>query len=110
MALHGGELREEGLLCWSCGRPTGIKGSVTRHDQCQNCQADLRTCRGCRHFDPTRRHQCRENIDHAVGNKDKANFCDFFQVREVIKTAGGIKRRVDDKESRRKSFDDLFED
>jgi len=43
-------------------------------------------------------------------NKDKANFCVFFQVREVIKTAGGIKRRVDDKESRRKSFDDLFED
>ena len=105
MALHGGELREEGLLCWGCGRPTGIKGSVTRHDQCQNCQADLRTCRGCRHFDPTR-----QNIDHAVRNKDKANFCDFFQVRQVIKTAGGIKSRVDDKDSRRQKFDDLFKD
>ncbi len=110
MALHGGELKEEGLLCWSCGRPSGSKGSVTRHDQCQNCLADLRTCRGCRHFDPTRRHQCRENVDHPVLNKNKANFCDFFQVREVVKGAGGIRQRTDNKESRRKNFDDLFKD
>ena len=100
----------EGLLCWKCGYVTGIKGTVTRHDQCGNCNADLRCCRGCRHFDPSRRGQCRENIDHRVGEKEKANFCDFFQVRQVIKTAGGMKARVDDKDSRRAAFDDLFED
>ena len=65
-------MKEEGLLCWNCGRPTGVTGSVTRNDQCQNCVAELRSCRGCRHFDPTRRGQCRENIDRTVANKDKA--------------------------------------
>lgn len=110
MGLDRGGKHEEGLLCWSCGTTTGIKGSVTRHEQCEKCLADLRCCRGCRHFDPTRRGQCRENIDHRIGNKEKANFCDFFQVRQVFKTAGGMKARVDDKESRRAAFDDLFED
>ena len=110
MGLHGSEMSQEGLLCWNCGRPAGMTGTVTRHDQCQQCQADLRCCRGCRHFDPTRRSQCRENIEHPVRNKEKANFCDFFQVRQVYKTAGGFKTRADDKESRRQAFDDLFED
>lgn len=89
---------------------TGIVGSVTRHDQCPKCDSDLRCCRGCRHFDPSRRAQCRENIDHRVNDKVKANFCDWFQVREVFKTAGGMKSRADDKDSRRAAFDDLFKD
>jgi hypothetical protein len=101
---------EEGLVCWNCGRTTGVTGGVVRSDQCPHCLADLRSCRGCRHFDPTRKFQCRENIDHGVGNKEKANFCDFFQVREVFKTAGGLRTRADDKESRKAKFDDLFED
>jgi len=101
---------DEGLVCWSCGRTTGKMGSVTRSDQCPNCQADLRSCRGCRHFDPSRKYQCRENVDYGVGNKEKSNFCDFFQVREVFKTAGGLRMRADDKDSRKKKFDDLFKD
>ncbi len=110
MPLHGGEMKEEGLLCWNCGRPTGIEHGVTRHDQCQNCMADLRCCRGCRHFEPGRRGQCKENIDKTIPNKEKSNFCGFFQVRQVFKGKGGLKARTDDKESRRDAFDDLFKD
>ncbi|MFQ5453057.1 MAG: hypothetical protein ACE5D6_02585 [Candidatus Zixiibacteriota bacterium] len=100
----------KGLLCWSCGKPTGIIGRVMRSDSCVDCLADLRCCRGCRHFEPTRRFQCRESIETNLPNKEKNNFCDFFQKRDAIKTPGGISSQTGSKEDRKKNFDDLFKD
>ncbi|HUV30606.1 MAG TPA: hypothetical protein VMY05_05930 [Acidobacteriota bacterium] len=100
----------EGLLCWSCGRPTGITGKVFRKDECPDCMAALRCCRGCRHFDPMRRAQCREPVETTVRDKEKPNFCDYYQQRTVVKTPGGISTITDTKDSRKKSFDDLFDD
>lgn len=103
-------MANDGLICWSCGRPTGITGAVHRNDECDSCMVSLRTCRGCRHFDPNRRYQCRETIDHLVKDKEKANFCDMFQMRNVIKGPGGISTQTDSKDSRQDRFDDLFND
>lgn len=103
-------ISEQGLLCWNCGKNTGMMGKVTRGDACPQCLADLRCCRGCRHFDPTRRFQCRERIETNIVNKEKSNFCDFYQVREAYKTAGGISHQKDSKDTRKKKFDDLFDD
>ena len=99
-----------GLLCWSCGRPTGIATRVARNDSCEQCMADLRCCRGCRHFDPSARSQCRETIDAPIPQKDKSNFCDFFQMRQAVKGPGGIMQAKDDKDDRKHGFDDLFKD
>jgi hypothetical protein len=101
---------EGGLLCWNCGRPTGILDKVMRSDQCENCLADLRSCRGCRHFDPTRRFHCRETIDSPVRDKEKSNLCDSFQMRDAIKRPGSVSASIDPKEVRKKRFDDLFDD
>ena len=103
-------MANDGLMCWNCGKPTGIQGKVMRSDSCVDCLADLRCCRGCRHFDPTRRFQCRENIEAPIANKEKNNFCDFFQMRNVVKKPGGISSQQDSKEDRKKKFDDLFKD
>jgi hypothetical protein len=71
----------------------------------------LRCCRGCRHFDPYARSQCRETIDTPIPNKEKSNFCDWFQMRTAVKRPGGITtEHTDSKDNRRKRFDDLFED
>lgn len=101
----------DGLICWNCGRPTGILHKVQRSDSCEHCLADLRCCRGCRHFDPNRRFQCKENIDRNIVEKEKANFCDFFQMRNVMKGPGGITGvKTETKEDRKKRFDSLFDD
>lgn len=96
-----------GLSCWNCGKDTGIEGKPTRLDHCESCLADLKCCRGCRFYDPFAAKQCRERIDDFVKNKEKANFCDYFQARVV-----GAKalNNVDNKDSRKKKFDDLFSD
>lgn len=94
------------LICWSCGLDTGIE-RVTRLDNCERCGSGLRSCRGCRFFDPTRRFQCRESVDQPVMPKDKANFCDFFMMRQTGKTA---QDGYQVKDQRKDSFDDLFDD
>ena len=99
-----------GLLCWSCGKPTGINGRVMRSDSCVDCLADLRCCRGCRHFDPSRNKQCRETIQSTVTNKEKNNMCDFFQKRDAIKVGGGMLNQQESKVDKKKNFDDLFKD
>lgn len=102
----------DALICWSCSRPTDITGRPARNDECPLCMAELRCCRGCRHFDPTRRYACRETVDTKVVNKEKSNFCDYFQPRLVTKKSGGIQKgtTTESKEDRRQAFDDLFDD
>lgn len=103
-------MTETGLICWNCGRPTGLTGTIGRQESCLHCTADLRCCRGCRHFDPTCPKQCREPIDTGIPNKEKSNFCDWFQVRKMIKGQGGISGPDDSKSDRKQQFDDLFND
>jgi len=38
------------------------------------------------------------------------DFCDFFQMRNVVKKPGGISTQTDSKDDRKKKFDDLFKD
>ena len=96
-----------GLTCWNCGADTEIEKGPMRSEQCGRCLADLRSCRGCRHFDPLRHFQCREKIPLNIPIKDKANYCDFYQVRLTGAAALG---RFEAKKSRKDRFDDLFED
>lgn len=103
-------MTDGGLLCWNCGKPTGITGRVMRSDQCDHCMADMRCCHGCHYFDPSRRYQCKETIEFLVKDKAKNNLCDFFQKRDATKTAGGISSQVDSKADKKKGFDDLFKD
>ncbi len=96
-----------GMTCWNCGVDTKIEGMVMRSDQCESCMADLRSCRGCRHFDPTRRFQCRESVIAPVQPKEKANFCDFFQGRL---RGSAARRNGDPAQDSKSGFDDLFKD
>ena len=39
-------MSESGLLCWNCGKATGVEGRPTRNDSCPHCLADLRFLSG----------------------------------------------------------------
>ena len=45
-----------------------------------------------------------------IPNKEKSNFCDFFQARIAVKRQGGVSYQADSKDDRKKNFDDLFKD
>jgi len=52
---------------------------IPRDAECAGCGRDLRCCRQCRHYDLSRNNQCRESEAELVVEKDRRNFCEFFE-------------------------------
>jgi len=72
----------EGLVCWRCGASLeALPVPFGRRDECPSCRADLHVCRMCRHYDPRVSKACREPVAEEVKDKDRSNFCDWFQAR-----------------------------
>jgi hypothetical protein len=91
--------------CWFCGTEAIVPGKLGRKDGCSKCRMSLKCCRNCRHFDPPAPRQCREPAAEFVGDKEGANFCEYF---EFVEKAGGS-RGNPQAEAKRK-FDALFND
>lgn len=67
--------------CWSCSSLIEVD-AVFRSDTCEKCDADLKTCRSCRHHDDRISNGCRETAADYVHDKERANFCGYFAPRE----------------------------
>ena len=67
-------------MCWKCGKPLVLNGTVSRSDVCPSCGADVRSCKNCRFYDPGAHYDCRETIDELVKDKERANFCGWFMI------------------------------
>jgi hypothetical protein len=52
-----------------------------RLDECPKCSRDLHVCRMCEFFDPRVANACREPIADEVKEKERSNFCDYFQAK-----------------------------
>lgn len=55
---------------------------------CCACGADLHVCRNCSHHDPAAYNECREPNAERVGDRDRANRCDYFVAREGTAKGG----------------------
>lgn len=69
------------LICFSCGKAVQYQGKVGRREDCPHCRADLHCCRNCQFFDRASYNECREPSADRVQEKDRSNFCDYFQPR-----------------------------
>ena len=71
-------------VCHHCGRELQVfSAKVERTAGCPYCHSDLKCCLNCRLHDPGANNQCREPQAEWQADKDKANFCEFFEFREV---------------------------
>jgi len=70
-------------LCHRCGHEVQLLSELQRTDSCRTCYSDLKCCQNCRFFDPTAHNQCREPQAEWTPDKEKANFCEFFEFRET---------------------------
>jgi len=92
--------------CHRCGRELRIGVEVARTDSCPHCYSDLKCCLNCRLHDPGAHNQCREPQAEWQTDKDKANFCEFFDFREISSLGQpGGRSGPDDA---RAAFDALF--
>ncbi len=64
--------------CWSCGH--GLQASdYGRETNCLNCSRPTRVCLNCRWYAPERTNACEEPVAEPVMEKDRPNFCSFFE-------------------------------
>jgi hypothetical protein len=71
----------EPLVCWRCGAELDEILPLSRRAVCKACDAEQHCCRLCRHYAPRLSDQCREERAEAVTDKERANFCDYFDPR-----------------------------
>lgn len=99
------------LMCWKCGKNLSFySGSViSRSESCPACNADIRSCRNCKFYEPGAHYDCHETIEELVSDKEKANFCDFFTLDPAAgpKSANNGASAAD---KARSAFNSLFGD
>ncbi len=94
-------------ICYKCKNEVKIDKIIGRKDTCPFCQSDLRCCLNCRFYDPGSYNQCREPQADRVLDKDRSNFCDYFNFKDSALSALEDKTKQGS-DSIRKKLDDLF--
>ncbi len=88
--------------CWSCGNH--LETSLyQREGECPQCRKQTHVCRNCRFFAPGRANDCEEPIAEPVKDKDRANFCDYFEP------SSDAHQPAADPDALRAAADDLFD-
>ncbi|HJP03912.1 MAG: hypothetical protein QGH46_05975 [Gammaproteobacteria bacterium] len=68
-------------VCWRCGHSLEeLSMPPGRLDECPECRSQLHVCRMCAFFNPEVIRACREDDADEVMEKERANFCDYFQA------------------------------
>lgn len=89
--------------CWHCG--SELEGSdYGRENNCLACGKPTRVCRNCRWYAPARPNQCEEPMADRIMDKERANFCGYFEPTSEVGTAGAARTE----EEIRKAAEDLF--
>lgn len=67
--------------CFSCGKMLQYSDSPGFRESCPHCHADVHSCKNCLFYDSKVYNECREPAAEVVREKERANFCEFYQVR-----------------------------
>jgi hypothetical protein len=90
--------------CYRCHAAIQFDGKIGRRDSCQSCGVSLHACKFCLFYDPKSYNECRETSADRVVDKEKENYCDYFQMSTQSKNPTGDQA----KEQAKKKLDDLF--
>jgi hypothetical protein len=91
------------MKCFSCGAEMVFSHAPGRRDECPRCGADVHACRNCQHYDRSAYNECREPAADVVREKDRSNFCDYFQP-----AAAGGRTEADRQKDLRAAAEALF--
>jgi hypothetical protein len=75
--------------CHRCGKAIA-ENNLGRQDSCEHCGADTRVCKNCKNYDRNYNNECREEQAPRQVEKEKGNFCEWFQARSGGSGSGAI--------------------
>jgi len=87
--------------CFHCKTVLDSSARPGRADSCPKCGSDVKVCLNCRFYDRGAYNQCAEPSAERVVDKDRANFCEFFEF-------GGGTAGTAEKEDPMKKLRELF--
>ncbi len=68
------------FLCFSCQKELKFSDAkIGFREECPHCRADVHVCKNCHFYDPKAYNECREPSADVVREKDRANYCEYFQ-------------------------------
>ncbi|HVO67924.1 MAG TPA: hypothetical protein VMT12_15715 [Syntrophales bacterium] len=91
-------------ICYKCKKEVKVDKIIGRKDTCPSCQTDLRCCLNCRFYDLNAYNNCREPQADRVLDKDRSNFCDYFNFKD----SASEEKSKQSNDPIRKKLDDLF--
>ncbi len=70
------------VQCYKCLKSFDydLRDIVSRREECAHCHTDVRCCKMCKFYDAQSYNECRESNAGRVVNKEKSNFCDYFEL------------------------------
>ncbi len=76
-----------GINCFNCHKELDFQSSskISRKETCPYCYIDLHSCKMCHYYDKTAYNECNEPMADRVVEKEKANFCDYYQLAGTLK-------------------------
>jgi hypothetical protein len=78
-------------------------------ETCEGCGRDLHACLNCRFYKPGAHWDCAETVEQAVPDKEKRNFCDYYQTNPAyLSASAGRKDAQDASKKARSDLDRLF--
>ncbi len=87
--------------CYRCRAEISFEGRVPREATCPSCHSDVHVCVNCRFYDRSAHNQCREPAAEFVRDKERTNFCEFFEL-------AGSKAAAARSPGGKAAFDSLF--
>ncbi|MYE07481.1 MAG: hypothetical protein F4X95_01840 [Oligoflexia bacterium] len=78
--------------CHQCSKTTQLEHKVSFREECPHCGSDLHICLNCRFYDKAAYNECKEPSAERVGDKERNNYCEYFDPTEKGKKSGSLDR------------------
>lgn len=88
------------MICPHCNKQMLSKEKISFRERCPVCGGPLHICKSCCFYDETAYNSCREISADRVVDKERSNFCEYFQPGSILEQAAPSDAK--------KKFDDLF--
>lgn len=77
--------------CFKCNSRIEIDKPSFR-GSCPSCGSDIHVCLNCKFYDESYSKKCREPMAEPQREKDRANFCEYFQFKEYEEEYSGRRK------------------
>lgn len=80
------------VKCFSCKKELEFDQgfNISRTEECPYCYANIHSCKMCKFFNTSSYNNCSEPSAERVVEKEKANFCDFYQLTNSTDSTNNI--------------------